>query len=528
MSSAHSRSIRLDGGIIPCLMVLYLAIGVALFLFGWLQLPIAIIAFASLCFASWRMLSDWRDETPSHVGTHSIVRDGASAPPGLQMRIPVFVATLVMLGAVAYLCGWGGLAPQSGDWFKHNAVLHDLIECPWPVVYANGDETSMLTYYIGQYLVAALAGKMTGSFEVAAVVLGLWSYLGLVIVYLGTVRVVGATTPGKQFTVLAVLMAFGALVVPGVMLVHLFYPNMPTGAGWHWFAFSTQFTLQYTPDLMQLRWVFNQTLPTWMVTLCFLEHRHDIRHYVVMALPLALYGMLPFLGVVVLMLAYAIVEMFRTRRPGSVLREAFSLENVLLALTLGTTLFLYFAGNAFSDKPYAMQLHVVSFVRYPLLYLVFVLFAFGFYALLVARENMHDPLFWISVCCLLVLPFFRMGIYNDLIMRVSIPYLLVLMFMVARRLVHDDASRIVKVLICVCLATSLLSPVYEIVTMERNDSISDLTQSADGFKSLGYSANRSREDKPVDLRYNYESYDLDDNVFMQYLARTFQPQLRED
>lgn len=54
----------------------------------------------------------------------------------------------------------GGLSPQSADWSKHNAVLRDLIEKEWPVLYHNEDESSLLTYYLGQYLVPALSGKV--------------------------------------------------------------------------------------------------------------------------------------------------------------------------------------------------------------------------------------------------------------------------------------------------------------------------------------------------------------------------------
>lgn len=48
----------------------------------------------------------------------------------------------------AYLFGWGGMTPQSGDWDKYNAILRDLTLRDWPVYFHNGQETSLLTYLL--------------------------------------------------------------------------------------------------------------------------------------------------------------------------------------------------------------------------------------------------------------------------------------------------------------------------------------------------------------------------------------------
>ena len=59
--------------------------------------------------------------------------------------------------------GFGGFAPQKSDWGKHNAILNDLVTRSWPVYYKNDNEISMLVYYLAQYLVPALAGKIFNS-----------------------------------------------------------------------------------------------------------------------------------------------------------------------------------------------------------------------------------------------------------------------------------------------------------------------------------------------------------------------------
>lgn len=540
----HRHGIELGGTAVPALLTGYLACGVLVFVLGWTRLYVAVPTCAAYVFCTWRMLRSWRDEAAlarRTVGRHEARRmpgcDAAARDADVTEPLPlvrrtrmspsVFACAFVVLLLVGYLCGWGGFVPQSGDWHKHNAVLHDLIDCPWPVVYRNRDETSLLTYYVAPYLLPALLGKATGSFEVAEVALGAWNFAGLFLVYLGCVRVTRASDARRQLAVLVALLCFGALVAPGSALVARLYPGIPTGEG-HWFAFTQAHALQYTPNLVQLRWVFGQALGTWACMLLFFEHRDDIRFYVVFGLPVALYGILPFCGVLVLMVSYAVVRLVAGGDRRAVIAAVFSLENLLMTLTLGVMLFCYFSGNIFSSKPSQLSLRLVGYSGHWLMYLVFAFFSFGVWALLVAPAHRRDPVFWICVACLLALPFFHLGAYNDLVMRASIPFLFLLMLMVDCRLFEAGVSRIVKVALCVCLVVASYTPVREIALNERGDVVADLTQAADGYLSLGYSANRSLADKPEDLRYNYESYDLEHNAFVRLLGRTPLPQVRED
>ena len=57
---------------------------------------------------------------------------------------------------------------------------------------------------------------------------------------------------------------------------------------------------------------------------------------------------------------------------------------------------------------------------------------FGFYALLLFKENRKNYLYWITIAALSVYPRFSMGLYNDFTMRTSIPALFVLMILILR------------------------------------------------------------------------------------------------
>jgi hypothetical protein len=59
------------------------------------------------------------------------------------------------------LSGIGGFGLQNWDFNFRNAVLHDLVDYSWPVVYPQG---RILLYYFTYWLPAALAGKIFGWF----------------------------------------------------------------------------------------------------------------------------------------------------------------------------------------------------------------------------------------------------------------------------------------------------------------------------------------------------------------------------
>ena len=61
---------------------------------------------------------------------------------------------------------------------------------------------------------------------------------------------------------------------------------------------------------------------------------------------------------------------------------------------------------------------------------IFCFFMFGFYALLLFKENRKNYLYWITIAALSVYPRFSMGLYNDFTMRTSIPALFVLMILI--------------------------------------------------------------------------------------------------
>ncbi len=165
---------------------------------------------------------------------------------------------LLLTGLWVFLSGVGGYAFQNWDHHWRNAVLHDLITYNWPVVYSSPEKgpITMLVYYVGYWLPAALAGKIFG-WQAANFVLFLWTWLGVFLV-ISHLSLKLKTTALKAALLLIFFSGMDAL---GVLLFANEYPTLwpPIQHLEIWSG-----NLQYSSFTTQLFWVFNQVIPAWL------------------------------------------------------------------------------------------------------------------------------------------------------------------------------------------------------------------------------------------------------------------------
>ena len=64
-----------------------------------------------------------------------------------------------------------------------------------------------------------------------------------------------------------------------------------------------------------------------------------------------------------------------------------------------------------------------------MIYVMFILLEVGIYILFLYKYQKKNPLFYIIIGCLLIIPLFRVGYGSDFCMRASIPALILLMLM---------------------------------------------------------------------------------------------------
>lgn len=144
----------------------YLYLPIIIFLLAWINpvlgYPEAIVA----CYLIWQCSAN-HDSTKLNFKRIWIA----------------FLVTLAILLSWALLSGLGGFFLQSFDWQKHNVLLNDLINKPWPVHYYFKGHDGVISYYIGEYLLPAIIGKMAG-FNCSQLFLLIWVVIGLALLVL--------------------------------------------------------------------------------------------------------------------------------------------------------------------------------------------------------------------------------------------------------------------------------------------------------------------------------------------------------
>ena len=137
----------------------YLALPLVIFFCCWLKSGYAFLAVAPILFCGWRLIREW----PVEAG---------------HFRLREICLVVVFSFALTAFVGIGGFGFQDYDWIKHNAVLFDCVNLPWPVYLADGATKWPLVYYLAFYLPAAIVGKMAG-YAAAQVALWIWSGIGV-------------------------------------------------------------------------------------------------------------------------------------------------------------------------------------------------------------------------------------------------------------------------------------------------------------------------------------------------------------
>ena len=373
--------------------------------------------------------------------------------------------------------GMGGFWAQSSDYPWRNAIYRDIVLRDWPVFYEKYG--GALVYYIGFWLVPALFGKIAlflgaGSelaFQVASVAVFVWTILLIMILFSLLFTLLHADTGKKQLLVVLGFIFFSGMDILGVV-------ESFESINYHleWWAYF----YQYSSFTTCLFWVFNQSVIPWILFACLLQEK-TVQNYVFLGMMCLFSGPLPFVGFFIYCIAFAIrygIAAFRSKEVKEFLKKLFSLSNILAALFLFIIIATYLLSNTAISGGGALRVEENAvmdeeeveaktdtwaedfFVEYGT-YFSFVLFEFGIYALLICRNNKKNPLFYVTIMCLLIFPFLKIGNGKDFPMRASIPalvymYYLVMQFLMAEKKCLAQKGTINKKLYITLVITLIL------------------------------------------------------------------------
>ncbi len=509
--------LKIDSRKLSIITLIYIYIPIVIFLCGFCAWYVWLVTLAACGFSFYRIFKRYRSE--------DLNPEGGAITVSWQILTVGFAFIVIM----CLIMGFWDVFEQSGDWSKHNAVLHDLVEHSWPVVYTS-HEKALLTYYLGQYMLPALFGKVFGNgdvilgFNISHLVMSCWALIGLCIAYVNLINVTKSDRLKKQIRCLLIMFFYsGPLAVCQIIANGIFEDDMYSLGSHHWLLVKG-FMLQYRSDFVMLRWTYPQVLVIWLICMLFLQYRKDMKYYVLMFAPVLLYGAfsIPFLAVAAV--AFVIYEFIKSNEKISIVKEVFSVENIICFLTLGITLITYFYGYITVEKPEALRFHVHDINAESIaIILIFDLCMFGIYAICMFMDYKKDILFHCCIVFLTILPFFSMGLYNDLVMGASIPALFFMMFYVIKRFNTGSDRKyygFTSGIITMCLLIGACYPAFEIRDIVRYKFIADDPSKVgieDFFGTLETYTDRE-SDESVDLIYNYFTYEPDQKFFYKYLS----------
>ncbi len=476
---------------------LYLIIPTVIFLFGWLRLPIAILVFGLVAFGAWRALTGF----------------GYGSRAGLA-SLTFLLPVLCIVGLWVLLSGIDGFGFQNVDFDARNAVFRDLIGYPWPVRYdysaspplqqAYGN-SGALVYYLAYWLPSALIGKWLG-WDAANHALFFWSVLGVLLSILLICRYNKAFLPitalafvfwsGMDFigtmlydppSALKAALAGQPLQFRGIVgqtLALLF-------GGSHleeWTASAVGIVVwQYSSFTTQLFWVFNQAIPAWIVT-ALLLNQQDKKSLVYTYSLVLLFAPLPAIGLVPF-LVYRLLEGVtwdRILHVRDILRETLSVQNTVVPASLAAIAVAYLgAQGAEPVQGFVWQFHQID-VWLILGYVAFCVLEFALFAVLLMSYKGGRGLVATAMAVLFVLPIYKFGVTSDLVMRASIPALLVLFVIGMQYLASEAPSRARRFVLMAILLIGAVTPLHEIArSSEAIVSSQGALQSTDSWHTFG-------------------------------------------
>ncbi len=384
---------------------LYLVLPVVIFFFGWLKIGWG-WAFSGIVLAGMFFLV--REQSRNHE----------------KIRLPWAAVLLIFLTVSlwVYCSGVGGFWLQKPDWHWRNAILRDLVDYSWPVVYP--ETGNALVYYITYFLVPALAGKLFG-FTAANVILLLWTMIGICICIFLLCKYLQIDSVKMTAVILLLFVVwrgFDGVRNRFVEMLGLYESGY-----------------EYTCNHALLQWVTNQTIVPWVAALVFLTDR-KLRNYAFLGLSVLASAPLPFAGFFVLLAADGIYQFVCTydKNGRAWMKDVCSMQNLCAVCSLLPVYGFYYAGNTAANGSagkggFGFFIAPENFTMVQLLiWLLFCFFQFFIVSVLIYKDYRKDFLFWMVNLSLFVIPFFKLGEGRDFCMRASIPALILLMAYAAK------------------------------------------------------------------------------------------------
>ena len=474
---------------------IYLAIPLLLFLGFWLDLPYMFGSICALCYILYKIFSKMQNKQ-------------------FEVEKKHFFWAIGICLIWCIISGHGGLYYQNiPDWNIKNAVMHDLINYPWPVVY---DNNVPLVYYFGIMLPGALLGKFMlqlgighdAAFNIANLGLLVWTTMGIFLTLLNLCFL----TPKKKYKIFYILLIMVFFSGLDILIQHIQSPDIPFHIEWHFADF------QYSSNFTLTSFAYNHTIQTWLIVSLFMSDIWDISKYGILGAFALFCAPMPFIGLLGFFILFTIADIYR--EPINVfIQKVFDVKNILSLILIVPFIYFYYKS---SYVAYSNSIYIINFR--PISYILFVSYEALVFGLIIWHKFYKNPLFYITMIILMICPILAIGPSRDLCMRASIPALFVLMTLCINYLFissENNREKLMKYLLILCLLVGSVTPIWEIYRGIKNVYIiRGPIMPKDYVKTLN---NRIAEDNQwveyVGQYNNYGCIKPEKFIFWKYFAR---------
>lgn len=487
---------KIKVSLIKNISYLYILSPIIVFALGFMRLQYGIILSAAVCAV-----------------IYFVIKQNKSDMSKVSVDKRTVIVMCIVIPLLMLVCGQCGIFAQTPDWHGRNAQLSDLVNNSWPVYYSDG---SAYTYYFGFFLIPAVFGKIFG-LHAAWFVQFLISVAGMMLIYLYLIKITKADTFRKQMFVLIVFLFFGnfedlrfivADVVTGI--IRYFNPLYT----------EPSYILMWTPNARSFALVFNQVIASFLVMSMFLDDE-PVENFVVMGVGLILFS--PFMLLFFALFAVIAAVKLLIKDTKKALKRIFSPQNIIV-LTVLPVLFLFFVNNVTADKPESLMFQFVNFGADIWYYIIFVLCEFLLFSAVIMSKYKRNPYFWAVNIALLLLPFFKLGLWNDLNSRSSSMGMFVIMIMCISFLFDKDkkiAKPRMKSVLCALLVGASLCPMnwyMDIIKSTADKFAEHKMEECVANDYITYEKIWERNSTP-DNKYNYFTFDAKEKFFFKYIAK---------
>lgn len=422
--------------------IAYLILPILIFLIGFLRFY---IAFPLACTVMYCAYKAYRNLYNSDCKIE------------IQGRWYLWTYLFALVVLWIYFSGIGSFSYQNSDYIVRNPIFRDLINYKWPVIYdlskmpnnitsITGTDKVMFVYYFTYWLPSAVIGKMCGE-VVANVALLLWTVLGILLIFYFIARYLRKLS----YHIILVFIVFSGLDIIGTFIRRGTYHFFDHLECWSFFQYSSNTTLLY--------WVFNQAVPTWLITIIMMNYKNRksvlfIASTIFCYSPFATFGIIP-------IAVYMYLKRYEYDKDISIkhrIVRGITIENCFMPIMMLVVFGLFYMSNSGSVGLYGWTFTMMTgwtFKGMVYIYIVSIVLEIGLYFVIIRKYLRGNKILIVSLVSLLLIPFYKITPANDFAMRGSIPALFILIVFIIKYVQTKHRHTMIAILLLTGSVTAL-------------------------------------------------------------------------